>query len=108
MCFLHNFLKHFFLFPQDANDIFLFFEIVLHVVVLPLFLFGRFGLLACLGELHDPALVFLDDLILLLQLVLVVGLDVDLVPLQLEDLARAFIELLLHARAVELCLRQLL
>ena len=108
MCLLQNLFEHFFLFFQYANGIFLFFEIVLHVVVFPLFLFGLFGLLACLGEVHDSALVFLDDPILLLQLVLVVSLDVDLVPLQLEDLARALIQLLLHARVAEPCLRQLL
>ena len=60
-------------------------------MVFPFFVFGLFGLLASLGELHDPAFVFLDDLVLLLQLVLVVGLDVDLVSLQFEDLARPLI-----------------
>jgi len=100
--FLQYFVQHLLLLSQYADHVFLFFEIVLEVVVLPLLLFILFGLLACFGEFHDFALVLLYDLVLLLQLVLVVSLDVYLVSLQLQHFARSFIQLLLHARTVAL------
>jgi hypothetical protein len=87
MRFLQHFLHDLFFVPQLFDDIFLFVQTFLELIIFLLFRIVFESFFGCLCHLHNLFLVLLDYFILFLNFRLVVTLYLYLVFFQFKDLA---------------------